>query len=153
MCRVCSLVLALDVKYFGNNINIIINNYDDDNNNNKDLKTPCSVISKPPLPSLPSSPTPRPPHSAGALAWLLGLWSASGPPSAQPPAASEIAAEIKAGAITAPGPRCSVLQMLRPQSASPSADLETDRRESFSLLFCSLSSFPPPPPPPQRGCH
>lgn len=45
MCCVCSLVLALDVKYFGN-INIINNDYD----NNKDVKTRRSVTSAPPLP-------------------------------------------------------------------------------------------------------
>lgn len=47
MCCVCSLVLALDVKYFGNNINIINN---DNNNNNKDIKPRRSVTSAPPLP-------------------------------------------------------------------------------------------------------
>jgi hypothetical protein len=45
MCCVCSLVLAPDVKYFGNNINIINNDYDDDDNNNKDVKTRSSVTS------------------------------------------------------------------------------------------------------------
>jgi hypothetical protein len=45
MCCVCSLVLALDVKYFGNNINI--------NNNNKDVKTRRLVTSNPPLPFFP----------------------------------------------------------------------------------------------------
>lgn len=49
MCCVCSLVLALDVKYFGNNINII--NNDD---NNKDVKTHGSVTCAPPC----HSPTP-----------------------------------------------------------------------------------------------
>lgn len=59
MCCVCSLVLALDVKYFGNNINIINNDYDDDDDN-KDVKTRSSITSNPSLSFFPLH-SPQPP--------------------------------------------------------------------------------------------
>lgn len=74
MCCVCSLVLALDVKYFRNNINII-NNDDDDDNNNKDIKTRRLVTS-----ALPGhAPTPAAtPRSLGRKRRGAG-WGALGP--------------------------------------------------------------------------
>lgn len=105
MCCVCSLVLALDVKYFRNNINI--NNDDDDDNNNKDIKTRRWVTS-----ALPGhAPTPRghPGGGGGRCPWAGNAAAAQAGAPRPPPTPgarldSEVPVEIKAGAGP-PGPQ------------------------------------------------
>lgn len=55
------------MEYFGNNINIINNDYDDDDDDNKDVKTRSSITSNPSLPFFPL------PHSPPATLSPLSL--------------------------------------------------------------------------------
>lgn len=134
MCCVCSLVLALDVKYFGNNINIINNDDDDENNNNnKDVKTRRSVTSAPPLPlphpqGHPSVPVPETPQQRREP-W--SPWRARRD--------SEVTVEIEAGAVPPRLRRCAS-PLLRLPTASPGADLG-DREGPFPSYSLSFSSF------------
>lgn len=131
MCCVCSLVLALDVKYFGNNINII--NDDDDDNNNKDVKTRRLVTCAPPLPL---------PHPQGHRSVRV---PETGPGRQEPlvhPAAkhdSEVTVEIKAGAVQ---PRLRALHLARADTPNSLSECRLGGlRKAISLLFSSFSSF------------
>lgn len=130
MCCVCSLVLALDVKYFGNNINII---NDDDDNNNKDVKTRRLVTCAPPLPF---------PHPQGHRSVRV---PETGPGRQEPlvrPAAkhdSEVTVEIKAGAVQ---PRLRALHLARAETPNSLSECRLGGlRKAVSLLFSSFSSF------------
>lgn len=131
MCCVCSLVLALDVKYFRNNINIIINNDDDDDddNNNKDIKTRRLVTSALAGHAPTPAATPRP---RGRKLGRTGCSARRGP-GAWPD--SEVTVEIKAGASSA----------ARLAGAGAPNGLSRCRlggpRRAVSLVCCSIPPF------------